>query len=145
MSSDPIHLHRPSSLAIATAMTALAAAVGFHFLLYGRLYGFGFAFFMILLFTGVNVLVLLTGKRGNVWAYLFAIPFVLSLAAEILYASDVVRGVGFLVAVASLAFFSYWFASLQFVFGTCARCGRRHSPLKRSSRSARSEHCSANS
>jgi hypothetical protein len=102
------HSQKPSSLAIATAIAAGGAAAGFHFFFFEHPYGIGFVLFMTLLFAAVLTLALLTRKRGNGWAWLFAVPLFLSLIAEALYASNVVRSAGFLVSVISFAFFAYW-------------------------------------
>jgi hypothetical protein len=110
MESEPTP-HHPAFLSTAVALVAVATAVGFHFLFYGRQYGVAFALFMMILFAGVQVLGIMTGKKGNPWAYLFVVPLVLALAAEVLYASNVVRGAGFMIAVASLTFFTYWVTS----------------------------------
>ncbi len=107
MESEPTS-HRPASLAIAVAIVAVASAAGFHFLFFGREYGIAFALFMLVLFAGVRVLGIMTGKKGNPWANLFVVPLLLALIAEALYASSVVRGVGFMIAVGSLMFFTYW-------------------------------------
>ena len=86
------------------ALSAAAAAIAFHFLFFTYQYGIAFALFMIALVALVHVLAIITGKRGNLWAYTFVVPLILSLAAEILYASEVVRGIGFVISMGSLTF-----------------------------------------
>ncbi len=98
-------------ISIAITVAAATMAIAFHFLLFQFQYGIAFVIFMAILIAGVHLLAILTGKRGNSWAYLFMIPLVLSLIAEILYASDVVRGIGFLVTLASLTLFTFWFTT----------------------------------
>ncbi len=98
-------------VALTVAITAIAVSIAFHFLFYSHQYGIAFAIFMLVLAAGVHVMTVMTGQRGNLWAYLFLAPVILSLIAEVLYASDVVHGIGFLISVGSLTLFTYWFSS----------------------------------
>jgi hypothetical protein len=113
-----LHMDTPQTnhharLAVGVFGTALIAAVGFHFLFYRYQYGAAFSLFIILLVIGVLELTDLSKKRGNSWAYLFLIPVLCGITAEALYASQVVRSVGFILTVGSLAMFTYWFTSPQ--------------------------------
>ncbi len=103
-------------VSITIALAAAAAAVGFHFLFFKYQYGIAFALFMVILVAVVHVLTIISGKRGNLWAYIFIVPLILSLTAEILHASMVVRGAGFVIAVGSLTFFTYWFTAPRIRF-----------------------------
>lgn len=110
METQEIKRHE-ASLSIAITLTAAALATAFHFLFFPYQYGIAFALFMVILMAGVHTLTILTGKRGNMWAYLFAIPLFLALIAEILYASEVVRTLGFVTSIASFTLFTFWFTT----------------------------------
>lgn len=96
-------------ISIAITVTAAIMAIAFHTLLFQFPYGIAFVIFMAILTASVHLLTILTGKRGNLWAYLFIIPLILSLVAEALYASDVVQAFGFMISVVSLTLFAFWF------------------------------------
>ena len=103
------HPHHASHLSLAVSGVVLVLTVGFHLLkLVEYPYGIPFAAFVLLLVIGMHVVNALTGRSGNAWAYLFLLPALLAAAAEVLYASDVVRGLGFIITTISLALFAYW-------------------------------------
>jgi hypothetical protein len=105
--------HHNAHLAIGVFCAALLATVGFHFLFFQRQYGVAFALFILLLVAGVHTLTVLSGKRGNLWAYIFLLPVLCGIVAEVLYASMLVRDLGFLITLGSLTMFTYWFTSAQ--------------------------------
>lgn len=102
------HPHHKAHLVIATVLTAFVATLAFHFLLIPSGHGFGFVLFAAVLIAGMLVLAVMTAKPLNTWAFLFLVPVAFSLAAETLYASNVVAALGFLITFVSLSFFAYW-------------------------------------
>lgn len=106
---DLLQRRHSTYVALSVVVTAIIATVAFHFLFYSHQYGIAFAIFILILVAGVFFMTIMTGMRGNAWAHLFLIPIVFCLIAQVLYASEVVRGVGFLVAVGSLILFTYWY------------------------------------
>lgn len=102
------HPHHKQHLSIGVALTALTLAVAFHYLFAEVPYGFSFAVFVALLVAGLHMVIALTGRGGNTWAYLFLIPVVLGVVAESLLASWAVRLLTPVLVAVSLAFFSYW-------------------------------------
>ncbi|MBU2566668.1 DUF4173 domain-containing protein, partial [Patescibacteria group bacterium] len=87
---------------------ALVLTIAFHFLLAERMFGFGFAAFIIIL-ASCMVLVAALGKRSiNMWAFIFLIPAVLSAASHVLYANGVSRILGFFIGFGSLSLFAFW-------------------------------------
>lgn len=102
------HPHHGTHLVATTALTALAATLAFHFLLIPTMHGFGLVLFSAVLVGAMLVLAAMASKSLNTWAFVFLLPVVFSLAAETLYASDVVAVFGFLITFVSLAFFAYW-------------------------------------
>jgi hypothetical protein len=96
---------------MAVALAAVVSATAFHFLFFRYQYGIPLALFMAALAAGVHGITAVTGKRGNLWAYVFMVPLLVSLAAETVYASDAVRAIGLLVSVVSLIMFAYWFTA----------------------------------
>ncbi len=102
------HPHHKVHLIVTTALTAFAVTLAFHFLLIPAGHGFGFVLFSAVLIAGMLVLAVMTAKPLNTWAFLFLLPVAFSLAAEMLYASNVVAALGFLITFVSLSFFSYW-------------------------------------
>ncbi|MEK7073502.1 MAG: DUF4173 domain-containing protein [Patescibacteria group bacterium] len=102
------HPHHKAHLVVVTVLTAFAVTLAFHFLLMEAGHGFGFVLFAVVLIAGMLVLAVMTAKPLNTWAFLFLLPVAFSLAAEMLYASNVVAALGFLITFVSLAFFSYW-------------------------------------
>ncbi|TAK05648.1 DUF4173 domain-containing protein [Patescibacteria group bacterium] len=102
------HPHHKAHLVVATMLTAFAATLAFHFLLIPSGHGFGFVLFAAVLIAGMLVLAVMSSKPLNTWAFLFLVPVAFTLAAETLYASDVVAALGFLITFVSLTFFSYW-------------------------------------
>ncbi|HWR00004.1 MAG TPA: DUF4173 domain-containing protein [Candidatus Methylomirabilis sp.] len=105
------HPHHPAHVVFGVAGAALAAVLGFHFLLYGHQYGFALVVFLLILAGSVVGLYVLGGRQGNAWAFFFLVPLILSLLAEALSASEVVRFFGFILSVGSLALFTYWLTS----------------------------------
>lgn len=110
METQP-HPHHRAHIAIGVLASAFASAIAFEYFFFGQMYGVALAVFLLLLLAGVHVLTTLAGGRGNLWAYLFLVPFVLSLAATVTYSSDPARFFAFVVSVASLAFFTFWFTA----------------------------------
>ena len=110
------HPHHNTHLSLTVVASAVLLTIAFHFLLADRGYGFGFAVFMILLAIGIQVVATVAGRGGNLWAYLFLLPVVFGVSAEILYTSPVVRFFGFVSVVIALAFFSYWLTARRTTF-----------------------------
>ena len=110
MAFDPSapHPHHKAHLVLATVLTAFVMTLAFHFLLIPSGHGFGFVLFAAVLIAGMVVLAVMTSKPLNTWAFLFLVPAAFALAAETLYASNVVAALGFLITFVSLTFFSYW-------------------------------------
>lgn len=108
---DLLQRRHSTYVALSVAVTAIVATVAFHFLFYSHQYGIAFAIYILILAAGVFFITIMTGKRGNAWAHLFLIPIVFCLIAEVLYASDVVRGAGFLITIMSLILFTYWYSA----------------------------------
>src|SRR3989344_8125448 len=102
------HPHHAAHVVFGVAGAALAAVLGFHFLFYGHQYGFAFDLFLLIVVGSVVGLYVLGVRQGNAWAFAFLAPLILSLLAEALYASDVVRSLAFLFSVGSLVLFGYW-------------------------------------
>ena len=84
------HPHHKAHLVVVTVLTAFAVTLAFHFLLMEAGHGFGFVLFAVVLIAGMLVLAVMTAKPLNTWAFLFLLPVAFSLAAEMLYASNVV-------------------------------------------------------
>ena len=72
------------------------------------MHGFGLVLFAAVLVGAMLVLAVMASKPLNTWAFVFLLPVIFSLAAETLYASNVVAYLGFLITFVSLAFFAYW-------------------------------------
>lgn len=110
------HPHHQTHLLVAVVATAFVSTAAFHVLLEPTVRGFGFVLFVAVVIGSMFVLGTMTEKRLNLWALLFLIPVVLSLAAEALYASAVVGVLGFLITFVALAFFAYWLTVPQIRF-----------------------------
>jgi hypothetical protein len=108
---DPTAPRHAAHVAMAVALAAVVSATAFHFLFFRYQYGIPLALFMVVLAAGVHGITAVTGKRGNLWAYLFMVPLLVSLAAETVYASDAVRIAGLVISVVSLTMFAYWFSA----------------------------------
>lgn len=98
-------------ISVAITLSAIGMTTVFHFLFFCFPYGIAFVLFIASMIFCVHALAVLTGKRGNPWAYLFMAPLICAMVAEILYASDIVRGIGFLVTIVSLTLFTFWFTA----------------------------------
>lgn len=79
--------------------------------MYGHGYGISFTLFGLLLVACVSLSAVVSGKRGNAWAYLFTIPLFLALMSEAMYESGAARFIAVCTAAVSLALFAYWFAA----------------------------------
>lgn len=110
------HPHHSTHLSLTVVAVASALTMAFHFFLAEHGYGFGFALFMLLLAIGIQVVATVAGRGGNLWAYLFLLPAVCGILAEILYVSPVVRFFGFVSVVIALAFFAYWLTARRVSF-----------------------------
>lgn len=102
------HPHHKAHLVLATAVTAFVATLAFHYLMMPALAGFGFVLFALVVAAGILILAGMAAKPLNTWAFVFLVPVAGALAAESLYASDVVAALGFLITFVSLTFFGYW-------------------------------------
>jgi len=98
----------PTRVSLGVFLTALGLTIVFHFLLSEHPYGLSFVLFMFTAVAAVHLVVWLGGTIRNRWAYVFLIPLGLCVLAEILYTSDVVRALGFVIGFASFALFAYW-------------------------------------
>jgi hypothetical protein len=110
------HPHHSTHRSLTVVAVAVLLTAAFHFLLAERAYGFGFAAFAVLLAIGIQVVAAMTGRGGNMWAYLFLLPAGFGVGAELLYASPVVRFFGFVLVIISLAFFAYWLTARRVAF-----------------------------
>lgn len=98
--------HSWTVIAVAAALTAL-----FHWVLYGYIVGLSLVLFALAAVAGVHAIVVAVGRRGNVWAYVFLLPFFMAIVTQAVYAGDSARAVSFLVLVLSFFSFAYWFAA----------------------------------
>lgn len=108
MSFHEPHPHHAAHLSWGAAGATVLLTVAFHFLMAGRYYGVGFAIFAVALIVVMHGMAILAGRTGNNWAYVFLAPAIMGIAAEAVYANDVVRVVAPMLVAVSLALFSYW-------------------------------------
>jgi len=102
------HPHHRLHLALTVVGIAAVLTLAYHLFFAKYYFGIGFAIFMALCVAGTLILATLSEKPTNNWAHLFLIPIVFGTAAELMYASDVVRGFGFVLTWVSFFFFAYW-------------------------------------
>lgn len=98
--------HAWTVIAIAVLLTGL-----FHGMVYGYVMGLPAASAAIAIVIAVHVLVRMSGRKGNGWAYLFLLPLAASMVTQVTYAGSSAVAISFLTGVASLALFSFWFGS----------------------------------
>lgn len=92
-------------------LCALVATLGFHLFIYGYVTGVPLAIFTALLVVIIHALTIVSGKRGNMWAYVFLLPVLLGMVAESVYAGETAQIVGLLTILVSFACFTFWYAS----------------------------------
>ena len=90
---------------------AVLATLAFHFLVYEHGEGMSFAVFVAIVLAALLAVVLVTGKRVNVWACVFLIPLGLSLLTTSVYASSTARFFAFCVIIVSITCLSFWITS----------------------------------
>ncbi len=107
-----LHLPRVQH-ALIVAGISLALTAAYHLLIAERLYGFPFVIFTVMFIGGVALTIHLRRQKINAWAFVFLPPAAICMVAEILYASNVVRTLGFIITAVSLALFFYWLSMPQ--------------------------------
>lgn len=95
---------------------ALALTLIFHFMLAERVFGIPLAVMTLAGILSIALVLKQTDHRSNRWAYFFLIPLGLTLLAELLHASDVVRGLGFIITAISFTMYAYWISAPQTPF-----------------------------
>lgn len=108
MSIENPHPHHAAHLSWGAAGATLVLTLAYHYFLAGRYYGFGLAVFVLILVIAMHGMAVLSGRSGNSWAYVFLLPALLGIVAEVMYANPVVRVAAPLLIALSIAFFSYW-------------------------------------
>jgi hypothetical protein len=97
-------------------LLALVTAIAFNFLLYTHQFGFAFSLFVLVLIINVHVLLVLTKRFGNAWAYLFLLPVIASLVAQVLYASPMTRLMSSFMTFVCLTLWAYWVSAPKLTF-----------------------------
>lgn len=113
---DLNHPHHATHVRVAVFATAFAMTLAFHWFLAERWYGLGAALFFIVVVIGVHVVDIFAAKPNNTWAYIFLVPLFVCGAAEIIYASSVVRLIALPLMLVSAALFAYWFSAPRIGF-----------------------------
>lgn len=102
------HRHHPTHIAIVISIAAAVLTAAFHVLLFQYPYGIPLAICIALSIIAVEAVAMTAEREKNPWARVFLIPATLALVAEVLYASETVRALGFLITTASVALFAFW-------------------------------------
>jgi len=98
----------PARASFGVLATAVVLTVVFHLTLAERPFGLAFALFVLATIIGLHVVAALAKSFHNHWAYIFLGPVLLSVMAQVIYANDVVRVLGFFITFFCLTFFAYW-------------------------------------
>lgn len=102
------HPHHGMHLRLTAIVVAVLLTAVFHFTIAQYLAGIPLALFVAAIAVAVHVLLVVTGRRGNVWAYLFLLPALLAGIAGIIDSSRSVQFLSVPVGFGSLALFVYW-------------------------------------
>ncbi len=103
-----IHPHHQSHLRIAAVAVAVALTAVFHFTVAVNPQGPTRAMMIVAIAAAAHILLVVAGRKPNMWAYLFLAPVLVAAAASVLFSTETVFFIGSLIMILCTALFVYW-------------------------------------